>query len=176
MTVGNLFGYQYSGLSSDTKPTGSGIYVNDQFFENDTGNWYHYDGVTWWPVRSTNTAQDFTVTTFTGLGLGTFNSADLTNNAYHYASFLVNLTAVSGTLPTFIFKIQGKDVASGVYYTLLSSAALAATGATFLQVGPSLQTLANLAANVVLPRTWRIQYTTGGSAPSFTGTIGVSLI
>lgn len=45
--------YEFSGLSTDTKPTeygGEGIEVNSLFLELDTGTFYYYDGDQWQTV------------------------------------------------------------------------------------------------------------------------------
>lgn len=39
--------YQWQGLSSDTKPTGNTVDVNQLFFETDTGNLFIYNGSAW---------------------------------------------------------------------------------------------------------------------------------
>ena len=38
---------EYEGESTDTKPTPSDLAVNSKFFEQDTGDFYYYDGSTW---------------------------------------------------------------------------------------------------------------------------------
>ena len=45
---------------------------------------------------------------------------------------------------------------TGTYYTLLVSAALAATGFTVLKIFPGSTVTANLAANDTLPHEWRV--------------------
>ena len=49
--------------------------------------------------------------------------------------------------------IQGID-ALGVSYTILTGAAIAATGTTVLRIGKDLTAAANVAANAMLPETW----------------------
>ncbi len=51
-TIDGVTYYNYSGLSTDTKPTGLDISTGSLFFEVDTGDVYAYDevGVTWHKV------------------------------------------------------------------------------------------------------------------------------
>lgn len=89
----------------------------------------------------------------------------------------VNITAGTGTTPTLQVIIEGKDAASGAYYTLLASAAIAATaGFTLLTVYPGLTAAANSIANQVLPRVWRVRTVIGGTTPAVTATVGASVI
>lgn len=88
----------------------------------------------------------------------------------------VNITALTGTSPTMTVIIEGLDAASGTYYTLLSSAALAATGFTLLTVYPGVTVAANAAASQALPNTWRIRYVIAGTTPAVTATVGANLI
>lgn len=88
----------------------------------------------------------------------------------------VDITAITGTSPTLTVIVEGLDDASGKYYTLLSSAALTATGTTLLTVYPGVTAAANGAASQALPKTWRIRYTIGGTGPAVTATVGASLI
>jgi hypothetical protein len=71
--------------------------------------------------------------------------------------------------------IEGKDLVSGKYYTILSSAALAAVATTVLRVYPGLTASANLIASDVLPRTWRVRVAVG-NATSHTYSVGASII
>lgn len=88
----------------------------------------------------------------------------------------INITAGTGTLPTLQVIIEGKDVVSGVYYTLLASAAIAATaGFTLLTIYPGLVASANLVANQVLPRVWRARTVVGGTGAAVTATVSANL-
>lgn len=104
------------------------------------------------------------------------NSADQTNLSGRGINLVIDVTAISGTSPTLTVTLQGKDTASGQYYTILASAALTATGVTVLQVFPGAAVTANVSANAQLPRTWRISTAIGGTTPSVTATIGASVI
>ena len=120
-------------------------------------------------------SSDITVLTLAGATLTT-NSADQTNPCARGVKVGVNITALGGTVPTLTITIQGKDVASGQYYTILGSAALATTGFTVMEVYPALIAAANLIAGLTLPRTWRVLATIAGTAPVVTATVGASLI
>lgn len=104
------------------------------------------------------------------------NGADQTNGGGHGINVVINITAITGTTPTLTVTLQGKDTASGVYYTILASAALAATGTTVLTVFPGAATTANASASAQLPRTWRVISAIGGTTPAVTATVGASVI
>lgn len=74
-----------------------------------------------------------------------------------------------------VFTIQGKDVVSGKYYTILASAAITGTGTTVLRVGPFYSAdVANLVKIDTVPRTWAVDAVhTGGD--SITYSVGYSL-
>lgn len=103
------------------------------------------------------------------------NSIDIVNYNGRGLQLGINLTAVAGTLPTLVVTVQGKDL-SGTYYTLLASSAISAAGFTLMSVYPGMIAVANAAASTPLPRTFRISYTIGGTAPAFTGAISASVI
>lgn len=112
--------------------------------------------------------------TFTGAGAETVHSADQTNYSGKGANVVIDLT--TATLATVVVTIEGKDIASGKYYTILSSSTLAAAGTTVLSVYPGLAVTANVSANAILPKTWRISATVAGAGPILTGTVGASVI
>lgn len=95
------------------------------------------------------------------------------SNAGKIAIF-VNVTAITGTAPTLTVTLQGKSP-QGVYYTMLASAALTATGLTVLRVYPGAAATANISANDILPETLRISTAIGGTAPAVTATIAAVL-
>jgi hypothetical protein len=105
------------------------------------------------------------------------NSGDLVNLNSRGAVFYINITAITGTgTPTLTVTIQGKDAASGTYYTILASTGLTATGFTVLRVYPGLTAGANLVVSDILPSVYRISYTITGTTPAFTGSINASLV
>lgn len=115
--------------------------------------------------------------------LGTLTAAatsgvfpDQTNKSAKGIQFVVDVTAITGTAPSIVVTLQGKDLASGKYYTLLTSAVLSATGTTVLNLYPGIVASAGVAANSSLPRTWRVIYTVAGTTPAITATIGASVV
>ena len=70
--------------------------------------------------------------------------------------------------------IDGLDPASGKWYNILTSAALAAVATTVLRVSPHLTASANLIAKDIVPRTIRIR-TTVADTDAMTYSIGYSL-
>jgi hypothetical protein len=118
---------------------------------------------------------DMTVSTLAAAST-TVTSTDMINTGYRGVKIGVNITAMTGTVPTLTVTVQGKDVASGTYYTLLVSTAIAVTGFTVLEVYPAVVAASNLVAGITLPRVWRVVATPGGTTPAITGTIGASMI
>lgn len=116
------------------------------------------------------------ILSLTGQGAGTVNSKDQQNAYAHALKCVVAVATISGTGPTLTVTIQGKDGATGSYYTLLQSAALNSVAATVLTVGPGLTAATNTVANDFLPFLWRVTATVAGTSPSVTATVGCSLI
>lgn len=104
------------------------------------------------------------------------NGADQLNLNARGLKLVIDITTITGTTPTLTVTIQGKDPVSGKYFTILASAALNATGTTVLTVYPGLTASANVTANDVLPRDWRVITAIAGTTPAVTATIGASLI
>lgn len=104
------------------------------------------------------------------------NSADIINYSGRGVQLVIDITAITGTTPVLIATVQGKDIASGKYYTLLTSAALSTVSTNLLTVYPGAPTTANVSVPQVLPRTFRVLYTITGTAPAVTATIGASVI
>lgn len=114
------------------------------------------------------------VVNITAAGAGTVNTNDLQNVNATGLTVVVDITAITGTSPTLTVTIQGKDVASGKYYTILAGAALTATGTTVMRIYPGItQTNTNVLASLTVPEWFRISYTIGGTTPAVTATIGV---
>ena len=93
------------------------------------------------------------VQTLTAQAAGTVLSGDIDTRQGIGALLFINVTAVTGSLTV---TLQGKDEASGTYYTILASAAIAATGMTVLRVYPGLTAAANATVNDVTPVTCRV--------------------
>jgi len=102
----------------------------------------------------------------------TQTSADQINFNARGIKVVVNVTAISGGSIT--VALQGKDAASGTYWTLLASVAVSATGAFTLTLYPGVAVTANVSASDILTRTWRVQVTPAGSTASYT--VGASVI
>jgi hypothetical protein len=98
---------------------------------------------------------------------------DVGNTSADGAVFVIDITAITGTGPTAVFTVEGKDPLSGKYYTILESASLSAVSTTVLRVHPALTAAANLTAADLLPSVFRVRATIGGTAPSVTATVGV---
>jgi hypothetical protein len=98
-------------------------------------------------------------------------------NAYGRGlKLVINITAITGTTPTLTVTIRGKDPTSGVYWSILASTALNATGTTILTVYPGLTAAANSVANDVLPPNFNVQYAIGGTTPAVTATISTQMV
>lgn len=112
-----------------------------------------------------------------GLVAASGQTADLNFENISGGHFAIDITAVAGTTPTVTITIEAIDPVSGKYYTILASAALSALTTTVLKIYPGLVAAANLVANDVLPKAFRVRWTIGGSAsPSVTFSIGASLL
>lgn len=71
--------------------------------------------------------------------------------------------------------IQGKDVASGKYYTLLAGAAVITNSTNRYTVFPGAPVAANVSANDALPYVYRILVTANNANPT-TYTVGYSTL
>jgi hypothetical protein len=67
-----------------------------------------------------------------------------------------------------VLTIQGKDKASGKYYTLLAGAAVTTNATNVYTVYPEIAAVANVSARDVLPETWRVTVSGNGSATTYT--------
>lgn len=103
----------------------------------------------------------------------TQTSADQTNTSARGIKVVLNTTAIGTGSVTVV--IQGKDQASGQYYTILSGAAVTTNTTNVYTVYPGVTATANVAANDVLPATWRVQVT-ANNANAATYTVGASLL
>ena len=104
----------------------------------------------------------------------TVNGELYTNTEYKGVDVVIDVTAVAST-PSVVFTIQGHDIASGKYYTILASAAIVGTGTTVLRVYPGLTAANNTVANFALPRAWRV-IATHADSDSITYSVGFSAI
>jgi len=95
---------------------------------------------------------------------------NLTNTACRGLSLFVSVTAATGTLTVYV---EGYDVASGLWYTILASAALGVTTQRLL-VYPGATVTTNVSADDVLPATFRIRMVVAGG--NVTATVGGCLL
>lgn len=104
-------------------------------------------------------------TTQTGPDLPNFNGRGV--------KIVLNMTTAGTGSVT--LSIQGKDLTSGAYYTILTGAAVTVNGTTVYTIYPGVTAAANAAASDILPRTWRVLVTANNvNATSYT--VGASLI
>ena len=102
--------------------------------------------------------------------------ADQMNYNGHGVIAVINITS-AGTGSVTV-NIQGKDAASGQYYTLASGTAQTSNGTTFVALYPGASSTAPTGStNVagVLPRIWRVT-TTANNANATSYTISASII
>ena len=137
---------------------------------------YMFDGTTTTlaPSASVNT-DTAALLTYAAAAVGS-NGTDQTNTSARGFKLVIDITALTGVGPTLTVTVQGKDAASGKYYTILASTALAAVATTTLEVYPGIASAANSAAGVTLPRTWRVIAVIAGTTPAVTATVGASMI
>lgn len=81
---------------------------------------------------------------------------------------------VAPNSPSIVLKIEGKDIASGKYYTILESAAVVGVSTNIYKVAPWIAAVANLAVADEIPTTWRVTVT-HGNTDSITYSIGYNL-
>lgn len=99
--------------------------------------------------------------------------ADQTNHNANSLKVVLDMTTVGTGSVT--LTIQGKDAASGKYYTLLAGAAVVTNSTNVYEIGPGLPATANVSANTLLPRVWRV-ITTANNANATSYTVGASVV
>lgn len=109
-----------------------------------------------------------------GVGATTsVNTPDQVNSDHNGVKVCVNVSLIgTGSITV---TIQGKDPASGTYFTILASAAIITTSFVVLTVYPGITASTNVAASDVLPRQWRIAVTANNANP-VNYTVGASLV
>lgn len=120
-----------------------------------------------------NITQDLGAVISAAGATATQNTADYQNGSYRGVKVVLDMTTVGTGSVT--LTIQGKDGASGKYYTLLAGAAVITNSTNVYTVYPSLPATANVSANDVLPKTWRI-LVTANNANATTYTVGATLL
>lgn len=133
-----------------------------------------FNGTTWDRARGMST----TLTTGdTGAKTSTGNGATITNVGNKGVQILLNLGTVTGTTPTLVLKVQGSTDAGTLWYDIpgAATASLTATGQYGITIYPGIATTAGTTTSgttatcsMVMPRTWRVVWTIGGTTPSFT--------
>lgn len=130
-----------------------------------------YNGATWDRARgSYDTAALITAVAATATQTG----ADQTNYNSRGVVVVLDATAVNA-VGSFTLSIQGKDAASGKYFTLLTGAAVSTVSTNVYTLYPGVTVAANAAVSNVLPRIWRV-VATYNSGTNLTFTVGASLI
>jgi hypothetical protein len=133
-----------------------------------------YNGSTWDLQRGMSGSL---TTGDTGAKTATGNGATQTNVGNKGAQIIVNMGTVSGTTPTCTIKIQGSVDGGTTWYDVpgAATAPLVATGVFGITVYPGIAvtvggvtTGTTAGASGVLPRSWRVVWTIGGTTPSFT--------
>lgn len=104
------------------------------------------------------------------------NGLDMENMSGIGAQIVIDVTAITGTTPSVVVTVEGKDPVSGKYYTILASASITTVSTTVLRIFPGATAAANLAANDVLPRTFRVTSTIAGTTPAVTATVVANIV
>lgn len=133
-----------------------------------------FNGTSWDRQRGMSTAL---TTGDTGAKTATGNGATITNIGNKGVQIVVNMGAVTGTTPTAVFKVQGSADAGTTWYDVpgATTASITATGQYGITIYPGVVATAGVATtgttatvSMVIPRTWRMVWTIGGTTPSFT--------
>jgi len=103
----------------------------------------------------------------------TVSSADIVNNSGDGIHIILDVTAVATS--DVKVKVEGKDPASGKYYTILESASVISVSTNVYKVYPGMTATANLVASDFIPKTFRITMT-HANANSTTYSVGYSLV
>ena len=129
-----------------------------------------YNGSTWDRERGNHNQTVFTSAARTATPTP-FDGVNYNGRGLH---LVIDCTAIVSS-PSVVFTVQGKDDISGKFYTILASAAIVGTGTTVLRIFPGSTVTANLAANDIITRDYRV-IATHGNSDSITYTVGASLI
>jgi hypothetical protein len=103
----------------------------------------------------------------------TQTSPDFNNANARGLKVVLDMTTVGTGSVT--LTIQGKDRASGKYYTLLAGAAVVTNVTNVYTIYPGYPVVANVSANEVLPNIWRI-VCTANNANATTYTVGATML
>lgn len=103
----------------------------------------------------------------------TVTGIDMSNDAGSCLTVILDVTVAPG-VDTVTVAIQGNDPVSLKYYTILTGAAVSATGTTTYKVCPGITAAANAAASDMVPKKWRVNVT-HSAGTSFTYSLGFNL-
>jgi hypothetical protein len=108
----------------------------------------------------------------------TVNGSDVNNWRHRGIRLWLDITAVSGTVPVLDVKVQSKDHISGKYVDIPSAAFAqkSGVGSDDLLVYPGVAETANRSVSDVVPKTFRVVATIGGTTPSFTFSLSGELL
>jgi hypothetical protein len=95
-------------------------------------------------------------------------AVEVNEPSYDGCRIIIDVTAITST-PSVVFNVEAFDDASGKWVLLLASAAIATVVTVVLAIGPTITPAANVAAQAVLPRRWRVR-PVHGNANSITYT------
>jgi len=101
------------------------------------------------------------------------DSATFDNPNHRAAHFVINVTAITAT-PSVVFSIEAFDVASGIFYPILTALAITSVGTTVLKVGMGFTPVPDLTANNLMPFRYRV-VATHADADSITYSVGANL-
>lgn len=104
------------------------------------------------------------------------NGLDMENISGIGAQIIIDVTAITGTTPSLVVTVEGKDPVSGKYYTILASASITTVSTTVLRIFPGATASANLAVNDVLPKAFRVTSTIAGTTPAVTATVVANIV
>jgi hypothetical protein len=127
-----------------------------------------FNGTTWDRFRNNNSAiavDTSAARTVTG------NGTTATNYNWSGAYIFINITAASGTTPTLVVRVQGSVDGTNFFdldATNAVTASLTGISTAVIKVYPGITPAATAAANLPLPRVWRLAWVIGGTTPSFT--------
>lgn len=148
-----------------TLTDGAGVVSTSQIY----GFGMEFNGTTWDRRRNNQNISFLASASRTT----TQTQADQTNFNARGIHVVVDMTVV-GT-GSITLTIQGKDEVSGKYYTLLAGAAITTNVTNVYKVFPGAPVTANVSANDMVPRTYRL-LVTANNANAATYSVGYSLI
>jgi hypothetical protein len=104
----------------------------------------------------------------------TESGADTINYNARGGHFVIDVSAVTGAASITV-DVEAKDPVSGVYYSLLNSAAISTVSTVVLKIYPGITPVANAAASDILPREYRVTVT-HANADSITYSVSDALV